>query len=71
MKHTTQGTKELLDSGVNLIINDNHPVEELHYMVEIAAKNDRQITIISLNKGLQDLKKIASVAKGNLTIHID
>jgi len=70
VKITTQGIKELLDSGVNLIINDSHTLEELQYMVKIATENEKNITIIAKKKGLEDLKKIASAAKNNLTIHL-
>ncbi len=71
MKFTSQGIKELLDSGSDLIFYDNHPVEELKYLVEVALENKRHITIIARTKGVQDLKKVISSADGNLTIQLD
>ena len=70
MKLSTQRVKELLDCGANLIINDSYPVEELQHLVKYAAAKNRQINMISNNKGLEDLKRIARAADNNLTINL-
>ena len=71
MELTTQRVKEILDCGANVVISDNYPVEELQYLVKYAANNNRHITIISENKGLEDLKRVARAAKNNLTINLE
>jgi len=70
MKFNTQNIKELLDKGANLIIDDDMPVEELRYIAQIAANNEREITIIAQKWNLEDLKRIASDGKGYVTLDI-
>jgi hypothetical protein len=70
MKFDKQNFKELLDNGANLVMDDNIPVEYLQFLAQFAFMKRRQITIIAREKGLEDLKRIASDRKGYVTIDI-
>jgi hypothetical protein len=70
LKFDKQNFKELLDNGANLVMDDNIPVEDLRFLAQSAFKGKRQITIIARDKGLEDLKRIASDGKGCVTIDI-
>ena len=70
MNLDSQNIKELLEKGANLIIDDDLPVEELRYIVELAFMNEKNITIVAKRWHLEALKKIALDGKGYVTIDI-
>ncbi len=71
MKLTTQGLKELIDNHVDIEIYDHYPMEDIISLAENATKNNRKISIKVREKGLEDLKRIAVAANGNLKIILD
>ena len=70
MEFDSQNVKELLESGGNLIIDDQDSEEELQYMAIQAKENERQLTIVAEKWPLESLKRIAKAGEGFVTIDI-
>ena len=68
MTFSKQGLKELIDNQANLIIYDNYPLEDLISLAKHSHKKEKLLTIRVLEKGLEDLKKVAKAGNGNVTI---
>ena len=70
MEFDSQYIKELLESGANLIIDDQDSEEELQYMAKLARENERNLTIIAGRWHLEALKRIARSGEGFVTFDI-